>query len=258
MSINKLIKEGILHFTLIDPDRQTLEELEHRVKVCNQYGTDAFMVGGSSTFSQQLLDKTVKTIKKAVDLPVILFPNSAAALSKYADYIFFMSLLNTDDPLFLIKEQVLAAPFIEKTSLCPISMAYIVISTSRQPTAIERRVKLDIIRHDDTKKILDYALAAQYFGMSCVYLEAGSGADNPVPPSIIKAVKNKINIPLIVGGGIRNPEQAKDIADAGANVLVTGTIIEQNLPILKSIINVIKTAQPKKQLKQCPSKFLAI
>lgn len=248
MTIKKLIKEkkGILHFTLIDPDRQSLEELGHRVKVCNQYGTDAFMVGGSSTFSQQLLDKTVKTIKKAVDLPIILFPNSAAALSKYADYVFFMSLLNADDPRFLIKEQVLAAPYIEKMSLCPISMAYIVISTSRQPTAIERRVKMDIITHENTKKVLDYALAAQYFGMSCVYLDAGSGADNPVPVHMIKAVKDKINVPLIIGGGIRNTEQAKNIAEAGANVLVTGTIVEKNLSKLESIITAIKTAQSKK------------
>jgi phosphoglycerol geranylgeranyltransferase len=244
MSINELIKEkeGTLHFTLIDPDRQTQKELESRVKTCRQYGTDAFMVGGSSSFSQHLLDKTVQTIKTAVDLPVILFPNSAAALSKYADYIFFMSLLNTDDPRFLINEQVLAAPFIEKTSIHPISMAYIVISTSQKPTTIERRVNLDIIRHNDTKKVLNYALTAQYFGMSCIYLEAGSGADKPIPLSIIKAVKNKIDRPLIVGGGIRCAEQAKDIADAGARVIVTGTIVEQNLSKLKSIIRAIKTS----------------
>ncbi len=92
---------------------------------------------------------------------------------------------------------------------------------------------------------MGYALTAQYFGMSCVYLEAGSGADWPVPVHMIKAVKNKIDIPLIVGGGIRKAEQAKDIADAGANVLVTGTIVEQNLPKLESIITAIKTAQSK-------------
>jgi len=243
MSIRKLIKEkkGILHFSLIDPDRQTQPELERRVKTCQQYGTDAFMVGGSSTFSQELLDKTVQTIKKAVELPVILFPSSAASLSKYGDYIFFMSLLNTDDPRFLIKEQVLAAPLIEKTSICPISMAYIVISMSQQPTAIERRVNLNIIGREDTKKVLDYALTAQYFGMSCVYLEAGSGADSPIPIPMIEAVKNKIDIPLIVGGGIRKAEQAKDIANAGANVIVTGTIIEQDLSKLESIITAIKT-----------------
>jgi phosphoglycerol geranylgeranyltransferase len=248
MLIHELIKEKrkILHFTLIDPDRQTPEELKSRVKRCEQYGTDAIMVGGSSSIRQQLLDETVKTIKNAVDLPVILFPNSAATISKYADYIFFMSLLNADDPRFLIKEQVRAVPFINKSKLHPISMAYIVISTSRQPTAIERRVKLDMIGDEDDQKALDYALAAQYFGMSCVYLEAGSGADKPVPLHIIKAVKNKIHIPLIVGGGIRRAGQAKDIAKAGADVIVTGTIVEQNILKLKTIINAIKSPRFRK------------
>jgi phosphoglycerol geranylgeranyltransferase len=245
MLIDELIEEKkrVLHFSLIDPDRQTSDELKSRVKRCEQAGTDAIMVGGSSSIRQQLLDRTVKTIKNTVDLPVILFPNSAATVSKYADYIFFMSLLNADDPRFLIKEQVRAAPFIERAQLCPISMAYIVISTSRRPTAIERRVKLDIIGENDDKKALDYALAAQYLGMSCVYLEAGSGADKPVPLHIIKAVKNKIHVPLIVGGGIRRAAQAKNIAEAGADVIVTGTIIEQNILKLKAIINVIKRPQ---------------
>lgn len=248
MSIRKWIKEknGVLHFSLIDPDRQTQQELERRVHKCQQAGTDAFMVGGSSLFSQDLLDKTVQTIKTAVDLPVILFPNSAACLSKYADYIFFMSLLNTDDPRFLIKEQVLAAPLIEKSLLRPISMAYIVISMSQKPTAIERRVHLNTLGQEDTKKVLSYALTAQYLGMSCVYLEAGSGADWPVPVPMIKAVKNKIDIPLIVGGGIRQAEQAKEIADAGADVIVTGTIIEQDLSKLEGIINAIKTSPTKR------------
>jgi len=248
MLIHELIKEKrrVLHFTLIDPDRQTSDELKRRVKICKQYGTDAIMVGGSSPIRQQLLDRTVKTIKNAVDLPVILFPNSAATVSKYADYIFFMSLLNADDPRFLIKEQVRAAPIIEKAQLCPISMAYIVISTSRRPTAIERRVKLDIISDEDDKKALNYALAAQYLGMSCVYLEAGSGADRPVPLQIIKAVKNKIHVPLIVGGGIRRAGQAKNIAEAGADVIVTGTIVEQDILRLKTIINVIKRSSFKK------------
>ena len=132
------------------------------------------------------------------------------------------------------------------TSVQPISMGYIVISMSRQPTTIERRVNLNILGQEDTKKVLDYALTAQYFGMSCVYLEAGSGADWPVPLRMIKEVKNKIDIPLIVGGGIRHAEQAKEIADAGADVLVTGTIIEQDLSKLEGIITAIKTSPTKK------------
>jgi len=246
MLIHELLKEKreTLHFTLIDPDKQTPKELVNRVEKCKDYGTDAIMVGGSSSFSQQLLDETVKTIKKSVGLPVILFPNSAAALSKYADYVFFMSLLNADDPRFLIREQVSATPFIEKTRLRPLSMAFIVISTSRQPTAIERRVKLDKIGDADVKKAQDYALAAQYLGMSCIYIEAGSGADKPVPLHMIKAVKSKINVPLIVGGGIRKAEQAKHIAEAGADVIVTGTIVEQDVQKLKTIISAIKKNNP--------------
>ena len=248
MFINTWIedKANKLHFTLIDPDRQTQKELGFIVEACQRFGTDAFMVGGSSPFSQALLDKTVLTIKKTVDLPVILFPNSAAALSKYADYIFFMTLLNTNDPRFLIKEQVAAAPLIEKTGLRSISMAYIVISTSRRPTAIERNVKLDTIQSIDKKKALAYALAASYFDLSCIYLEAGSGADKPVPPNLIRAVKDKTTKPLLVGGGIREAEQARDIALAGADVVVTGTIVEQDLPKLESIIASIKAVKPEK------------
>jgi len=245
MLIHDLIrkKRDVLHFTLIDPDRQTSEELEGRVKRCAAYGTDAIMVGGTSSFRQELLDETVLTIKKAVDLPVILFPNSAAALSKHADYIFFMSLLNAEDPRFLIREQAAAAPIIERARLRPISMAYIVISTSRRPTAIERRVKRDIIGEKDEEKAARYALAAQYFGMSCVYLEAGSGADKPVSFPLIKAVRDRIRVPLIVGGGIRTAEQARSVADAGADVIVTGTIVERNLLKLKSIIRAIKRSR---------------
>lgn len=242
MLIEDLIraKGGALHFTLIDPDRQTADELFGRVRRCAEYGTDAIMVGGSSSFAPRLLDETVRTIKAAVDLPVILFPNSAATLSRYADYIFFMSLLNADDPRFLIREQAAAAPILGRSGLRPISMAYIVISTSRRPTSIERRAKRDVLGPGDDAKILGYALAGQYLGLSCVYLEAGSGADRPVPLRVIRAVKEKLRVPLIVGGGIRSAERAAAIARAGADVIVTGTIAEQSLPKLKSIIRALR------------------
>ena len=238
-------KGGVLHFTLIDPDRQTADELFRRARKCGEYGTDAIMVGGSSSFGQRLLDETVTTIKSAVDLPVILFPNSAAALSPHADYIFFMSLLNADDPRFLIREQAAAAPIVERSGLRPISMAYIVISTSRRPTSIEKRTKRDVLGPRDDAKVLGYALAAQYLGLSCVYLEAGSGADRPVPLHLIRAVKEGIRVPLIVGGGIRKAEQAASIAQAGADVIVTGTIVEQSLLKLKSIIRAVHRSRAK-------------
>jgi len=233
-------KKRVLHFTLIDPDKQPPEELLNRVETFRRYGTDAIMVGGSSSFSQALLDRTVKAIKKAADLPVILFPNSAATISRHADYIFFMSLLNADDPRVLIREQASVAPAIERYGLRPISMAYIVVSMSRRPTAIERRVPLDVIGREDSRKAVGYALAAQYLGMSCVYLEAGSGADNPMPLRLIRAVRDKISVPLIVGGGIRRAEQAGRIARAGADVIVTGTIVERDIAKLEGIIKALK------------------
>ena len=241
MLIDDLIRKTgrALHFTLIDPDRQTPDDVFLRVARCAEYGTDAIMVGGSSAFGQELLDATIAAIKRAVDLPVILFPNSAAAVSKRADYIFFMSLLNANDPRLLIREQAAAAPFIERTGLRPISMAYIVISTSRRPTSIEKRAEREILGPRDEKKVLGYALAARYLGLSCVYLEAGSGADRPVPGSLIRAVKKKIGLPLIAGGGIRTAGQAAIAARAGADVIVTGTVVERNLPRLKSIIRAV-------------------
>jgi phosphoglycerol geranylgeranyltransferase len=235
----------VLHFTLFDPDRQSPAELSARAKTCARFGTDAIMVGGSSSFGRKLLDESVLAVKRAVDLPVILFPNSAAAVSKHADYIFFMSLLNGDDPRVLIREQVRAAPVISRTGLRPISMAYIVVSTSRRPTSIERLVKLDKIGPDDEAKAAAYALAARFLGFGCVYLEAGSGADKPVPVRMVRAVRKELTGPLIVGGGIRSPEQAGRIAAAGADAIVTGTIVERDIAKLEAIIRAIKGSRAR-------------
>lgn len=230
----------VLHFTLFDPDRQSLPELSSRAKTCARFGTDAIMIGGSSVFNRKLLDESVRAVKRAVDLPVILFPNSASAVSRHADYIFFMSLLNADDPRFLIREQVSAAPYIKRTGLRPISMAYLVVGMSRRPTSIERSVKLDKIGPGDAVKAAAYALAARYLGFGCVYLEAGSGADKPVPVRIVRAVRKELTGPLIVGGGVRSPEQAQRIAAAGADAIVTGTIVERDISRLEAIIRAIK------------------
>jgi len=239
--IEKLLdeKKEALHFTLIDPDRQTPEKAKAIAKKCQQYDTDAIMIGGSSSFNQRLLDDTVRAVKESVDLPTILFPNSAATVSRYADYIFFMSLLNSKDFRYLIKEQVSAVPLIQSAQLEPISMGYLVISTSSKPTTIEKRVKLDVIDEKDVTKAVDYALAAQYLGMSCVYLEAGSGAEKPVPTEMVQAVRTVLGVPLIVGGGIREASQAVAIVRAGADVIVTGTIVEQDISRLKSLIRAV-------------------
>jgi phosphoglycerol geranylgeranyltransferase len=236
---NWIKKKRRLHFTLIDPDKQTPNEAGLLAKQCASYGTDAIMVGGS-TVEGRVVDETVAEVKKACRLPVILFPSTAAGVSPRADYIFWMMLLNSTSRRFLVGEQVKAAVPLSRTKVKPISMGYIVISTSSKPTAVERVGLAERIDGADIESAVAHALAAQYFGMECVYLEAGSGAEKPIPEVMVRKVKQAISIPLIVGGGIRTPEAAKRIVKSGADVVVTGTIAERNPEVIAGIIRAVK------------------
>ncbi|OYT54947.1 MAG: geranylgeranylglyceryl/heptaprenylglyceryl phosphate synthase [Candidatus Altiarchaeales archaeon ex4484_2] len=231
-----------LHFTLIDPENQSPVEATELAGRCQDMGTDAIMVGGS-TVKGGVMDEITRLIKKAVTVPVIIFPNNAEAITAYADYIFFMSLLNSRKSDYLIGEQVRGARKVEMYGIEPISLGYIVVSTGKKKTTVEEVADLYRIEPNDVEKVIDYALAAQYMGMECVYLEAGSGASKPVPGEMIEKVKRRIDIPLIIGGGIRDGETAKNLADAGADVIVTGTAAEENLEMVKEIIGGIHMSQ---------------
>ncbi|HHQ45220.1 MAG TPA: geranylgeranylglyceryl/heptaprenylglyceryl phosphate synthase [Candidatus Altiarchaeales archaeon] len=232
-------QKGTLHFTLIDPDKQTPAASGELAGKAEILGSTAIMVGGS-TAGAEITDECVNAIKDSCSIPVILFPNAAGGVSPAADFLFFMMLMNSKDPRFLTGEQMNAAPHLEKFGVEPIPMGYIVVSTSKEPTTVEKVGKVDRIAPDDVEKAVAYALTAKYFGMACVYLEAGSGAEKPIPVEMIKAVKEKIRIPLIVGGGIRDVESAKKVADAGADVIVTGTIAEKNPEMLAKIIKALR------------------
>lgn len=239
--IKKWVKEkGPLHFTLIDPDRQKPAEAAKLASACKSYGSDAIMVGGS-TAGGITVDETVKAIKEKTNLPIILFPSAASGVSQKADYIFFMMLLNSKKRRFLVEEQMKGALLVKKYGITPIPMGYIVVSTSRKPTAVEVVGDVDPISECDVEKAVAYALTAEYYGMDCVYLEAGSGAEKPVPDEMIKAVKKELNIPVIVGGGIRDPKTAGNKVSAGADVIVTGTIAEENPDVVGRIIKAVKT-----------------
>jgi phosphoglycerol geranylgeranyltransferase len=184
---------------------------------------------------------TVLEIKKATKLPVILFPASEQGVSRHADAIFFMSMLNSRDPYFITGAQKLGAPLVKRFKLEPLPMAYLLI----EPGGAAGRVgKADLIPRDEPELAAAYALAAQHLGMRFVYLEAGSGADRPVPVEMVKAVRDVIDVTLIVGGGIRTPEAAAERVKAGADIIVTGTIVEQAKEIkakLKEIVEAVKT-----------------
>jgi phosphoglycerol geranylgeranyltransferase len=238
--IAKTISKKKLHFSLLDPDKQDPEIAGSIAKTAEDTGSSAIMVGGSTLLSQEQVDKTVKAIKKQSKLPVILFPSGANFLSKYADAVFFMSLLNSRNLEYVIREHVKGAPFVKNTGIEPISMGYVIV----EPGMTAGRVgQVDLVKKDDIETAVGYALAAQYLGMDFFYLEAGSGAHTPVSNEMISAVKKSIDIPLIVGGGIRSAKTAKEKAKAGADIVVTGTKLEKEKNLKEALKNIIKSIE---------------
>ncbi|MFQ6067921.1 MAG: geranylgeranylglyceryl/heptaprenylglyceryl phosphate synthase [Candidatus Bathyarchaeia archaeon] len=222
--LENIQEEGAIHLTLIDPEKVTASSASRIAKKVETYKSTAIMVGGSTSISTTHLDSVIKAIKRTVKIPIILFPNNVTGISKYADAIWFMSLLNSTDPYFLIGAQVLGAPMVKKYGLEALPLGYIIVGEGGTAGIVGRAVP---IPYTKPELAAVHALAAQYFGMRFVYLEAGSGASQPVPPIMVKTVKQAINIPLIVGGGIRKSEQAKTAVMAGADIVVTGNVIEE-------------------------------
>jgi phosphoglycerol geranylgeranyltransferase len=235
--IYRTVKKRAMHVTLLDPDMNKLGNITEKIKMLEEFGTDAILIGGSTNINQKFLDGTILKIKSNSSLPVILFPGGLNGLSKNADAIFFMSLMNSRDPYWITKIQAEGALLIKELDIETIPMAYLIIEPGMKAGEVG---KADLIKRSDTKSAVQYALAAQHLGMELVYLEAGSGADKPVPVDMIKEVRSSINIPIIVGGGIRTPEQAKETVEAGADIIDTGTITEENFESIRDIIKVVK------------------
>ncbi len=222
--IEETLKKEKMHMTLIDPEKKTPRESAEIALAASRAGTHAIMIGGSTGLTLEIMNETIKMIKSYVSLPVIIFPSGAGVLSPYADALFFMSLLNSNSLEYVVRQQVRGAPIVKKIGIEPIPMGYLVVEPGM---TVGRVGQADLLRRDRIEDAVAYALTAQYFGMHLVYLEAGSGAPEPVPPDMIRAVREAIDIPLIVGGGIRTPQQVKKIVNAGADIIVTGTIVEE-------------------------------
>ena len=221
--LEKITVEKTIHMTLIDPEKITPEQASIVAEDSKNSGTTAIMVGGSTFTSRDHLDAVIQAIKKTVDLPTILFPNNESGISRYSDAIWFMSLLNSTDPYFIVGAQIVGAPIIKKFAIEPLPMGYIIVGHGGTVGLVG---KANTIPYDKPEYAVAHALAGQYFGMRFIYLEGGSGVATPVPSEMIRAVKNHIDIPLIVGEGIRTREQAAAAAKAGADIIVTGNLIE--------------------------------
>ena len=245
-----LQKYNKIHFSLIDPDSQSPEEAGQIAKTCEEYGTNAIMIGGSTVSNRKMTHETIDAIKKNnVRLPIVLFPNSAESISENVEHILFMMLLNAKGNKYLGKEQAKGALLVKKWDIEPISTGYIVVSTSNKPTTIEKNVELDEIHMDDIEKAVNYALYAEMSGMSCVYFDAGSGAEKPISNEMIQAIRSNISIPLIIGGGIRDGNTSKEKVDAGADAIVNGTIIEQDMKRIEDIVKKIESSTHDEEVK---------
>ena len=233
------MQEGTIHLALLDPDKQDSREAGVIAKKMKDAGTDAMMIGGSTGVTNENIGETARSIKEISGLRTIHFPGGPGAISKDVDSIFFMSMVNSTDPFWIMKAQAGVSIQVKKMGIEIISLGYIIVEPGMKVGEVG---KADAIKHNEIDRAVGYALACEMFGMDLVYLEAGSGADRPVPPEMVSAVKKAISIPLLVGGGIRTPEAAKAARLAGADAIVTGTFIERcsDDEMLRSVVKASK------------------
>lgn len=235
--IGKIESGEKLHFTLIDPDRvKNYDELYKLADEVKHYGTDAFLLGGSIGITPSEADEAAKVLKKT-NLPVIVFPGNINCITKYADAILYMVLMNSLDTYYLIEAQVHAAPIVKKYGLETLPTAYIVIYGDTSVAHVGRVYPIPIGKPEI---VLAYSYAAEMLGMKYVYLEAGSGSQITVPPQMVSIVKKNTKLVVIVGGGIRDRDSAEKIVRSGADIIVTGTIIEHDPSRLREVISIVK------------------
>jgi len=214
---------------LIDPDKIELKNVPAITSKIEKAGASYIFVGGSLLFAS--LDQAVSTIKAHTNLPIVLFPGSAQHISNHADAVLFLSLVSGRNPEFLIGQQVAAAPVIRQSGLEPISVGYVLIDGGRE-TTVSYMSNTKPIPRDKPEIAAATCMAAEMIGMKSLYLEAGSGASIHIPINLIEMVRKNVSVPLIVGGGIKSGEELYSIFEAGADIAVIGTALEQNFGLI--------------------------
>jgi phosphoglycerol geranylgeranyltransferase len=229
--------KGCGFLVLLDPDRKSSSRLSNYVKECESAGVDGFLFGSSLMLDNQF-EEALSEVKKATTKPVIIFPASSSMVSAHGDAILFLSLISGRNPNLLIEEHVKSAPIIRALGLEAIPTAYMLIESGVLTSVSYISNTLPIPRNKPDIACA-HALAGQYLGMKLVYLEAGSGAQQPVPLEMIEQVSKYIEIPIIVGGGIRDIDYAGKAAHAGASFIVVGNALEQKPEMVKKLANAI-------------------
>lgn len=220
---------------LLDPDKTGGKDLRNILRTAVDCHTDFIMTGGSLTFNS--IDNLIDAVKEQCQIPVVLFPGNLLQLSYKADLILLLSLISGRNPELLIGNHVVAAPFLQKVRDKLISTGYILVSCGSK-TSVEYISQTEAIPGNKPEIVVATAMAGEMLGLRMIYLEAGSGATNPIPAGIVRAVSENISIPLAAGGGIRNAREAREIFNAGANLIILGNGCEKDHRLLEEVCRV--------------------
>ncbi len=223
-----------LFAVLIDPDKFESTEV---ITNANREGVDFIMVGGS-ILSNGNFEKCIQTVKKNTSIPILIFPGNHLQISKNADAILLLSLISGRNPELLIGKHVISAPLVKASQLEILSTGYMLIESGKQ-TAASYISNTNPIPADKNDIAVCTAMAGEQLGLKLIYMDAGSGAQNPINEAMIKKVSKNISIPLIVGGGIDSPQKALLACKAGADIIVVGNAIEKNVSLIESIAKAI-------------------
>lgn len=218
---------------LIDPDKITAALLFSLIEKAVDACVDCFFVGGSLVISNNL-DTCVQQIKQQCSIPILLFPGSPSQISKRADALLYLSLISGRNAELLIGQHVISAPFVRASGLEIISTGYMVVDGGA-PTTVSYISNATPIPHDKADIALCTAMAGEMLGHKLIYMDAGSGAKKPISEAMITAVAQSIQVPLVLGGGIRNAEKAYLNCKAGADIIVVGNAIEKEASLMKEI-----------------------
>jgi phosphoglycerol geranylgeranyltransferase len=215
---------------LLDPDKSKGESLINLLLIAEECRTDFILTGGSLTFNS--IDNLIDDVRKNCSIPVVLFPGNLLQLSFKADIIMLLSLISGRNPELLIGNHVIAAPYLKMVREKLVSVGYILINCG-SITSVEYISQSEAIPSDKPEIAVATALAGEMLGLGMIYLEAGSGAEKPVPVKIVKAVRENVLIPVIVGGGIRNKKEIEELFRAGADAIILGNGCEKNPELLR-------------------------
>src|SRR6187549_1421962 len=228
---------------LVDPDKVNDTNMEQLIPLVVEAKVDYLLVGGSLVISNYL-DECVQLIKKSCDIPVILFPGSPSQVSKYADALLYLSLISGRNPELLIGQHVVSAPFVRQSGLEIMPTGYIVIDGGA-PTTVSYISNAAPVPADKNDIAMCTAMAGEMLGMKLIYMDAGSGAKRAISEAMIEAVAKNIEVPIIVGGGIIQPEKAYLNCKAGADLIVVGNAIEKDASLIKEMAAAIHSVPVK-------------